>query len=196
VSGRRGSAPLPDVARRLIALLLAAAFAGCRVAGPDEEKGEQMAPSKDFENVAFNTFEKSDCSPELDDDFRGMVIAVPETIVMKGDYAFPVCGSYQVASEFYGQFESFSNQLVVVAVDASTHTPYSATLLDPEFEPGVYEDDEFDEDDVLPSQLTGWFNVNLFDYLDGLPRKTGTFHVYAMVGDLKSNVCNVEVVRP
>ncbi len=153
--------------------------------------------STQFENVDYSSFEKSACSPSLDEDFRGLVIAAPETVAMSDEYIFPVCGSYRVASDFYEQFQSFSNEIVVVAVDAETHTPYASTLLDPEYDPGVYDDDEpVDEDAAEPYLVAGWFNVNLFEFLEELPRKPGSFHVYAMIGDLKSNTLLVKVAPP
>ncbi len=157
-----------------------------------------MFTPNEFENVELDTFEESPCSPILDEEFSGIEINAPIQIVMADDYSFPVCGSYQFSEEFFYKFKSIENEMVIVVVDLNTQRSYSSNLLEKDFKPAIFddEDDLEDEEEFEDVKITSWFNVNLFSYIEELPRNATTFTVYATIGDIKSNVVTVKVVKP
>ena len=80
----------------------------------------------------------------------------------------------------------------VVAVDAATHAPCSTNLLEEGFDaaPSGFDPADPDLDNIL---VTGYFNLDLYHWMDGLPRSPGRYHVFATVGDVVSNVVTIEV---
>jgi hypothetical protein len=159
----------------------------------------------DFTNINLNTAEESACTPEVDEDFRGMVIATPDKIDLAAPWhgsvgrprrpVWPVCGTVQYSAATGARFRSFSNQILLVAVEARTHAPYVWNLLRKGFDP-VY------SKRPTPEQLEEWkdrvhtesFNANAFYYIEDLPAAPGRYHVFATIGDIVSNVRTVEIV--
>jgi len=159
----------------------------------------------DFENIELNTFDECICSPILENEFRGIKINAPTEITMMEDYSFPVCGSYHFTEEFFKKFRSLENEIVIVVVDLKTHKSYSSNLLKKDFEPAILDDKENIEDEEVNIEneeefedvsISSWFNIDLFRYIEDLPRYATTFIVYATIGDFKSNVVTVKVVKP
>ena len=150
-----------------------------------------MTPSR-FERVRWNTFEENACSPELDEAARGLRLAAPERVTSGPDAVLPVAGVYQVGARFLNRFHSMRNEITVVAVDAATHAPRSTNLLEEGFdaEPSGFDPADPDLDDIV---ITGYFNLDLFRWIEGLPRAPGRYHVFATVGDVVSNVVTIEV---
>jgi hypothetical protein len=149
-----------------------------------------------FAKIELNTFDESACSPEVDEGLRGIRLAAPAQISLTEGAPLPLCGTYQVGARFFNRFQCMENEIVVVAVDAERHTPYATNLLQPDFDPvpapGFDEQDPgFDE-----IVLAGWFNLDLFHWLEDLPRRPARYHVFATVGDIASNVVTVELVKP
>lgn len=157
---------------------------------PDTARAEPMSESIELDNLS----DESDCSPKVEDDFRGLVISVPDAVTLKDESQFLVCGTYQVDESVFIQFRSFENEIVIHVTDLTRHVPYSSSLLDKNFEPEYLDDFEPDED-VEDVVITGWFSADLYDYFPDLPRRPGLFSIYATIGDMKSNVIKVEVVK-
>jgi len=157
---------------------------------PDIARAQPMSDFIDLDNLS----DESSCSPDVTDEFRGLVIAVPDKVTTKEDSIFLVCGTYQVDESVFVQFRSFENEIVIHVTDLTTHTPYSSSMMDENFEPEYLDDFEPDEgvEDVV---YTGWFSADLFDYFPDLPRRPGLFSIYATIGDMKSNVIKVEIVK-
>lgn len=151
-----------------------------------------MTPFR-FERVAWNTFEESAVSPAPAGDFRGLQLAAPTRVTLDDDTPLPVAGTYQVGPRFFNRFQSMDSEIVLVAVDAVTHTPFSTNLLQPDFQavPSGFDLSDPGIDKVL---LTGWFNLDLFRWMADLPRAPARYHVFATVGDVVSNVVTIEVV--
>jgi hypothetical protein len=146
---------------------------------------------RDFEAIETGLFEPSALSPVVPDDAETLAIAGPRRISLEIDGRLPICGTYRVGAPRFNLSRSFLDEIVLVAVDASTHEPRSGNLRsgDMDSEPGG-----FDERDpgFAETLIRGWFNVDLFAIVD-LPRRPGRYHVFATVGDLKSAVIVVEV---
>lgn len=148
-----------------------------------------------FAGLHLDSFDRSACSPEAEGDFRGLCIAAPASIALDPTARFPLCGTYRVSAAFLNRFESMANEIVVVAVDARRHVPYATHLLPEGFEPAPSHIDERQKgfDRVV---LTGWFNIDLYRWLPGLPRGAARYHVFATIAELVSNVVDVEIARP
>ena len=153
-----------------------------------------MVP-REFASVDLGSFEPNGCSPEIDDDVRGLRIRAPDSIVTVDGVAFPVCGTFKVEAPVLNRFTSMSNEIVIIAVNARSHRPDTCNLLRKDHEPVREHFDETREG--WESTITeGWFNIDLFDWMDDLPRQPGRYYVFATIGECTSNVCTVELVAP
>lgn len=148
-----------------------------------------------FERVPGDKFEPSAGSPDVAEDFRGVTLAAPTRVILADGVTFPVCGTYRVSGRFFNRFSSFVNEIVVVAVDTSTHAPRVMNLLQQGFDP-VKTGFDPSAPDFEQIVVTGWFNVDLFTWMPSLPRGPGRYTVFATVGDVVSNVVTVEIVAP
>ncbi len=150
-----------------------------------------MTPSR-FERVRWNTFEENACSPPMAESARGLALAAPTRVTAGPDAMLPIAGVYQVGARFLNRFHSLRNEITVVAVDAATHAPCSTNLLEEGFDaaPSGFDPADPDLDNIL---VTGYFNLDLYHWMDGLPRAPARYHVFATVGDIVSNVVTIEV---
>ena len=159
-----------------------------------------------FTGIKLNTKRESPCSPRVDEDFRGLVIATPDSVDLAGLWhqavgsnvarpVLPVCGTIQFNAATDAKFLSIMNQILLIAVDARTHVSYVSNLLYKDFTPEL-------SPRPTPEQLEEWknrvetffFNANAFYYLEDLPVAPARYHIFAAVGDIVSNVRTVEVV--
>src|SRR6478609_123811 len=130
-----------------------------------------MTPPR-FERVRWNTFEENACSPQMDDAARGLRLAAPSKVTAGPDAVLPVAGVYQVGARFLNRFRSMRNEITVVAVDAATHASRATNLLEPGHDaaPSGFDPADPDLDDIV---VTGYFNLDLFHWMDDLPRGPG-----------------------
>ena len=150
-----------------------------------------MIPSR-FERVRWEMFEENDCSPEMDDAARGLRLAAPSRVTLGPDAPLPIAGVYQVGARFLNRFHAMASEITVVVVDAATHVPRSTNLLREGFEPTPSGFDPTDPD-LDNTVVTGHFNLDLFRWIDDLPRAPARYHVFATVGDVVSNVVTIEL---
>ncbi len=150
-----------------------------------------MTPAR-FERIAGDSFEASECSPPLEEGFRGLVLAAPSRVSAGDDAVLPVAGAYQVCARFLNRFKSMSNEITLVAIDAVTHAPRSTNLLKEGLEalPSGFRASNPRLDSIV---VSGHFNVDLFRWISDLPRGPARYHVFATVGDAVSNVVTIEV---
>lgn len=159
-----------------------------------------------FDGIKLNTKKKSACSPRIADDFRGLRIVTPDRIDLGDPWhdgvgsnvarpVLPVCGTLRVGGDTAARFSSLSNQILLVAVDARQHASYVANLvargMTPEVSPPPTPAELEEWKDTIE---TSYFNANAFYYLQDLPAAPGRYHVFAMLGDIVSNLRTVEVV--
>jgi len=155
-----------------------------------------MPEFSEFENVAFGSFDEVEsCSPEVDDDFRGLVIAAPKNLPIQEEMIFPLCGTYQVDEIMFIRFGSFENEIVAVVTDLATNQPYQSSFLDDRFQPDVLENFEPDEG-VENVVITGWYNADLYTLMPALPKHPGRYQVFVTIGEMKSNVVDIEIIKP
>jgi hypothetical protein len=164
--------------------------------------------ASDFEGIRLNSAERTRCSPAVTDEFRGIAIVAPERVDLGkrevalinrggGVPVLPVCGTIRVSPAWEYDFESLSNQILLVAVDADTHRPYVSNLLRKGFSPEMAARGPERPVEDHESASVMWFNANAFAFLQGLPEAPGRYHIFSTVGDVVSNVVDVQVVgRP
>lgn len=146
----------------------------------------------DFNAVELGDHSENACTPELADGFSGIRINAPERVVA-GQDQFAICGTYRFSAEYIYSFPDVYDAVVLVAVDAERHVPFACNLLgpfspDPGEEPApVPEDPEW----MSEHRIQKYFNVDLLDYMDGLPERSATYYVYALIEGNISNVCKV-----
>jgi hypothetical protein len=116
-------------------------------------------------------------------------------VLVEKRMTFPLCGTYRVTALFASRFQSMANEIVVVAVDAVTHQPYAANLLEDEAEPIPATFTEPD-DKLAKIAMTSWFNLDLLELMKAMPRRPARYHVFAMLGEYTSNVVTVELDTP
>ena len=150
-----------------------------------------MTPAR-FERVRWDSFEKNECSPLPSESARGLFLAAPTRVTSGEEAIFPVAGAYQVSARFLNRFRSMMNEITLVAVNAATHEPFSANLLreDYEAQPSGFNPSNPRLDKIV---VSGYFNLDLFRWMKALPRTPARYHVFAMVGDVVSNVVTIEL---
>lgn len=149
----------------------------------------------DFAGIALNNYVSGPCSPILDEDFLGIRIRAPESVDADPDMILPVCGSYRFLAAFWNRFENLRYEMAIVAVDTATHIPYITNLQYRDYESMTRKfkttDSGFDE-----KTAAGWFNADLTFYLADFPRTAATYHMFALLGEERSNIVTVKVVKP
>ena len=150
-----------------------------------------MIPAR-FERVSWDSLEVCECSPPLAENFRGLALAAPSRVSSGQEAILPLAGAYQVGARFLNRFKSMANEITLVAVNAATHAPCSANLLREGYEarPSGFSPSNPRLDRIV---VAGYFNVDLFQWMKGLPRDPARYHVFATVGDVVSNVVTIEV---
>jgi hypothetical protein len=201
------------LASRLLRLATLVAFIGigCHACSSQQasrkETAKMIVDPATFVRIPLNTMKESPCSPQVDEDFRGSVIAAPDSIDLAGPWheavginkprpVLPVCGTIQYTAATDARFLSTMDQILLVAVDARTHVSYVSNLEDKggESDPRMFTR-------PTPEQLEEWknrvytsfFNANAFYYLEDLPAAPARYHIFAVVGDIVSNMKTVEV---
>lgn len=137
---------------------------------------------------AFNTanFNHTPDSPQLADGFIGMKIAAEQSILESNQTMLELHGTYRFSAEFCNRFRSLSYEIAIVCVDALTHIPVITNLQKDGFETG---NRKYDNADPGFDETTekSWFNVQV-----SLPMKLSFseagYHIFAIIGDQKSNV--------
>lgn len=137
---------------------------------------------------AFNiaTFTRTSDSPELEDGFIGIRIAAKELVLDVLQSVLVIHGSYRFKAEFCNRFKSLSYEIAIVCVDAANHAPAIMNLQNDGFDPigGSYDETDpgFDE-----TTEASWFNARV-----SLPKNSSKpeagYHIFAIIGDQKSNV--------
>jgi hypothetical protein len=145
-----------------------------------------------FKNIPLNNYEDGPCSPAIDQEFVGIEIRSPQVIFIDADMSFPVCGSYRFHASFFNRFECLSFEMALVAVNASSHIPYIGNLRFLDYETSTRKYNE-NEEGFVEKTAGGWFNSDLYFFIEDLPRVPAVYHVFAIIGECKSNVVTIQV---
>lgn len=135
------------------------------------------------------------------DESRGIFLNAPTKIITNGKYVFPLCGSYIFSQKFLNTIGNEYEELVIVVVNTKTHQSYSTNRINRNLDnvrPKLSGDPskKYQGTDEELEQLTAGssFAMDLYYYIPNLPKKPAKYLIYAILGDQKSNVVEVEVV--
>ncbi len=132
-----------------------------------------------FEDVRTPSRGEHSLSPWLDE--VGLLITMPT--VASGQ--MPVCGTFELDAVALERLRGTSD-IALVAVEASSHTPYAAQEPHADETPPIVLDGT-----LVEAHHQGWFNLDVAE-LCRLPDEPGVYYVFAVLGDLQSNVCRVQ----
>lgn len=144
-----------------------------------------------FETIVGHIGE-TPCTPELGGwDYRGIKLNAPTKVIVIEEFLLPLCGVWQFSDKFLNRFRDYYSMVVIVATDMKTFKSYSGSLSKPgqiERRKMVGTDEELENNTSSVS-----FNIDLYNYIPSLPQKPGKYQIYALVGEVKSNVVEVEI---
>ena len=146
-----------------------------------------------FQSLAVPSRSASPVTPELPRGATGLSIVGPARVVLDGG-PVPIVGSFRFRGPFVNQFHAVAYEIALVAVDATTHTARAGLLVPADVELHRTFIDP-DEEGYEENTLGGDFIEDLAEVV-GLPRATATYWVYAVIGDVVSNVVRVPVEVP
>lgn len=156
------------------------------------KKTMKTIPEK-FESIKLGDIEKNSCIPEIDEwDFRGIEISSPSRVAVNEEFVFPLCGIWQFSYAFINKFKQVDKEIVIVIIDMETFESYSGNLQRPGSKSEDYRKSVGTDEELEMNTASGWFTIDVYDYVRSLPEKAGRYSIYTIVGDVKSNV--VEVV--
>jgi len=201
--------------RWLAAVLVAAGLAGATCAprgdssstdGPPAggHAGDAMSDAA-FDKVKLDTFEPSDGSPKVEDDFTGIRIAMPAKVGMDDLSRLPLCGVWSFDGATMGKLPSVEDSLVFLArnvVSNETATgnfrmhedPASPAEMKPDQPPPPPRGDEPPLLEPEEATVRGYFNFNL-GRVWKVPERPGKWRVHLVLHGTQSNEVEFEVVK-
>jgi hypothetical protein len=153
-----------------------------------------MLPNE-FSNISLNNYVSGPCSPILEENFLGIYIKAPETILLDPDMSIPISGSYRFLAGFWNRFTCLRYEMALVVVNAETHFPIITNLRYLDYVPSTRKFNEMDEG-FDEKTAAGWFNANLLFYRTDFPKVPATYNIFAIIGAEKSNVLTVRIAKP
>lgn len=156
-----------------------------------------------FATIALDTFEESPASPVVEDDFRGIRIAMPSRVAVADLERIPVCGTWALSHDRLERYGPVVDDLVFLVRDRDTHQSYTGNFrmhedpgdpADPE--PAGPDADGEDSPEIAPDEITskGWFNYNLGRVWKA-PLRPARYRMVVVLDDLESNAVDFEVTR-
>lgn len=140
----------------------------------------------DSEMFNATTFERTPDSPKLEDGFIGIRIASKDLFLDELQSNLVIHGTYRFKAEFCNRFQSLSYEIAIVCVDAEKHVSEIMNLQNDGFDPigGSYDETDpgFDE-----TTEKSWFNTRVSLPITS-PFSEAGYHIFAIIGDQKSNV--------
>lgn len=148
-----------------------------------------------FENIPLGRMEPSECTPDVlsDWDYRGIKLNAPEKVIVSEVFVLPLCGAWQFSYKFLNRFDNVFSMVQFVVTDKEDFKSYSGSLM----KPGLNYQKRITSigtDEQLQNRTSSVsFNIDVYDYVVNLPQKPGTYLIYALVGDIKSNVVEIKI---
>lgn len=144
-----------------------------------------------FFRIALNSTEPTACSPaDPGPEWRGILIRAPESIrIAKG--IFPVCGFYNVDM---AELED-GRPITIFAIEQPSQRTYVASMTEEDHSPEEPEPELEPVDSKLLEGMSigGYFNINLYDYLQ-LPPDSATYTLFVQYGLKQSNTVTVKLI--
>lgn len=190
----------------LLATVAAALLGACAPAGRHTEGKEPTAMSDQaFDRVPLDTFEDNEASPKLpDEDFEGIVIAMPAKWPVNRVDRMPLCGTWRLPGKVVAALPGVEDSLVFLVRDMETHATWTGHFRYHEDVHTPTPDPADTAGRVHPSGLpvlgpesmvaTGWFNFNLGRAWKA-PRQPARYRVVLTLQHLQSNEVEFEVTR-
>ena len=168
----------------------------------------------DFSTVSNGASARNECSPKLKDrffsDFLGVVINVPEKVIWnendsvddypigpwgetEGPFRLFLAGLIRVPYKVMELYQDIDEQVLVIAVNQDNAIAYSGKMPRANFEsmPEENTPKRLRNQAELEALTDSYFNLDLIHDL-GVPIADATYHVYATLGEYKSNVMTVK----
>ena len=160
----------------------------------------------DFDGIAPGTEDRTPCSPEVDEGFRGIKIHAPQEVLfgpdtrdsLFGGFArIVVSGACQLPYPALGLRGRWNSAILLIAIDTRDRQVYAgiqkpfgspAPPLDPLDGTGLTPEDFAD------TVACEWFDANLATVLH-LPEREAEYDVHATLGPYNSNVVHIKVRR-
>ncbi len=207
-------------ARRWVAVLALAALAaaGCgrerperggNAAGPGAGQETVAMSDEAYDALVLDTFEKSACTPKVDDDFEGLRIAMPARRAASQLERIPLCGIWSFSNATLARFPMVEDSLVWMVRCVETNESASGNFRvhrDPataaEMQKGAGEGDraappgadslpELGDEDIV---TRGFFNFDLGRVWQA-PARPGHWRVHLALHEVQSNEVVFEVTK-
>ena len=161
----------------------------------DKKKMNIETIPSSFELIQLDRWEKSECTPKMDIfKERGIVLNSPEKVLISEEFILPLCGIWTFSEKFINEHPTIDTDTTLVVTDKSNFKSYSANLARPDFEYEPRSKSTGTEEELNFNAEQSYFNINVYDYVVKLPKKRGVFSIYATIGDVKSNVVEIEII--
>lgn len=158
-----------------------------------------------FDKVRLDTFDPSEGSPKVEDDFRGIRIAMPAKVGMDDLARLPLCGVWSFDGATMGKLPSIEDSLVFLARNTVTNEtatgnfrmhedPASPAEMKPDEPPAPARGGEAPLIEPAAATVRGYFNFNL-GRVWKVPERTGKWRVHLVLHDVQSNEIEFEVVK-
>lgn len=147
-----------------------------------------------FETIQLDRMAESACTPPLGGwDYRGIKLNAPTKVIISEEFVLPLCGAWKFSEKFVNKFKDIDNEIVIVVTDMKTFKSYSSNLRKPGWQYPEIGKSIGTNEELETNTTGGWFNIDVYDYIQNLPQKPAKYLIYALVGDVKSNVVEVEI---
>lgn len=158
-----------------------------------------------FEKVRLDTFEPSDGTPKVEDDFTGIRIAMPAKVSVGSLDRLPLCGVWAFDGGALGGLPSVEDSLVFLARDSRTsetatgnfrmhEDPASPAEMKPDEPPPAPRGDEPPLLEPQAATVRGYFNFNL-GRVWKVPERPGRWRLHLVLHGVQSNEVEFEVVK-
>lgn len=176
---------------------------------PPAESSVGEAMSDDvFDKVELGTYDPSAATPKVDDDFKGIRIAMPAKVGVDDLARVPLCGVWTFDGKTMGTFPRIEDSLVYLARNVASHEtatgnfrihkdPVTAADVKPDPASRPAAPPTGDEPEIIdPSSaiVRGYFNYNLGRFWT-VPERPGKWRVHVVLHGVQSNEVEFEVVK-
>lgn len=198
------------VGRRWLAVALVAAGLAVAACAPGGDAGGPAGGTMSdaaFDKVRLDTFEPSEGTPKVGDDFRGIRIAMPAKVSAGDLDELPLCGVWSFDGATMATLPPLEDSLVFLARNTRTHETATGNFRvhedpatpaemkpDPGEAPPPGPDDDAPEIEPKDGVVTGYFNFNLGRPWQ-VPAKPGRWRVHVVLHQFQSNEVEFEVVK-
>lgn len=150
-----------------------------------------------FDGIMLDTYDESAASPKVDEDFSGIVIAMPGKVTISELDRVPLCGTWTFSSSDLGRHAGVGKNLVYLARNLETHEAFTGNFR-MHVHPEPIEADSnrapapTSENDDQEVTVQGWFNLNL-GRVWNIPPRPARYRVVIVLDEVHSNAVDFEL---